>query len=83
MIFGVLKYFFLFFWAFRSSLLNIVGELAGGASMAVAVGVSDRWHVTRNWWQVTCDISFYFILYGIDDTNRTHSEIQCLLYAEL
>ena len=40
MIFCVLK----LFWVFRSlqiSLLCIMGELAGGGSVAVAVGVSD------------------------------------------
>ena len=30
------------FWSFGTSLLCIVGELAGGGSLAVAFGVSDR-----------------------------------------
>ena len=34
-------YFNLFFWPLRTSLLCILGELAGSGSVAVAVGVSD------------------------------------------
>ena len=41
MIFSFLTYF-LGFWFFATSLLCIIGELAGGGSVAVAVGVSDR-----------------------------------------
>ena len=54
-----------FFWdigSLQSSLLCIVGELAGKGSVAVAVGFSDRWKVTCDMcysscdtWQVTCD----------------------------
>ena len=42
-------------WVFGSlwtSLLCIMGKLAGGWSVAVAVGVSDRWHATRGTWHV-------------------------------
>ena len=48
-----LKTFFCFFlpfwWAFA------VMILAGGGSVAVAVGVSDRWQVSGDWWQMTGD----------------------------
>ena len=40
---------FLVFWGFGSlqtSLLCIVGDLAGGGSVAVAVGISYTWHMT-------------------------------------
>ena len=37
---------FLVFGSLQTSLLCIVGELAGGGSVTVAVGVSDRWHAT-------------------------------------
>ena len=40
---------FCVFWSLQRSLLCIVGELAEGGSVAVAVGVSDTSHVT-------CDI---------------------------
>ena len=42
--------------------LCIVGELAGGGSVAVAVGVSDRWQVTPNMWHLTCE-TFLLLLY--------------------
>ena len=45
MIFGVLKLFRVLV-SLRTSLLCIMGELAGGGSVAVAVGVSDRYQVT-------------------------------------
>ena len=52
----------------QTSLLSIVGELAGGESVAVAVGVSkrlqvtgDTQHVTRNMLNVTPDKSHIFI----------------------
>ena len=35
-------------WSSQNILLCIVGELAGGASMAVAVGVTDMQQVTRD-----------------------------------
>ena len=41
MIFWVLKCF-LIFGSLQTTLLCIMGELAGGGSVAVAVGVSDR-----------------------------------------
>ena len=49
--------FFLGFWvlSWRSSLMGIVGELAGGGSVAVAVGptvlallTGYRWHMTQD-----------------------------------
>ena len=36
------------FWSLQTNLLCIVGELAGGGSVAVAVGVSDRLQLTRD-----------------------------------
>ena len=36
--------------------LCIVGELAGGGSMAVAVSASDMWHVAHDMWHVTTDM---------------------------
>lgn len=56
--FFVLKSFSFVFWALQSSLLYS-GWVSRGGSMAVAVSVSDRWHVTSKKWQVTCDISFF------------------------
>ena len=38
-----------------TSLLYIVGELAGEGSMAVAVDVSDLWQVSVDTQYVTCD----------------------------
>ena len=38
--------FFGFLFLFQTSLLCIMGELAGGGSVAVAFGVSDRWQAT-------------------------------------
>ena len=34
--------FFSGFWVFAKILLGMVGELAGGGSVAVVIGVSDR-----------------------------------------
>ena len=39
-----------------SSLLCIMGELARGGSVPVAIGVSDKWQMTRNMWHMTYDI---------------------------
>ena len=39
----------------QSTPLCIVGELAGGGSAAVAVGIKDRWHVLGDRWQVPGD----------------------------
>ena len=33
-----------------------MGELAGGGFVAVAIGISDRWQVTRNTEQMTLDM---------------------------
>ena len=41
----VLYMFFLVFWCLRTSILCIVGELAGGGSVSVDVGISDRYQV--------------------------------------
>ena len=38
-------------------LLCIMGELARGGSVAVAVGLGDRWQVTGDRWQVTYDVT--------------------------
>ena len=43
------------FGSLQTSILCIMRELARGGSVAVAVGVSDRWHATRNTWHMTCD----------------------------
>ena len=54
------KYFFLYrfvilvgFWVLSwwTSLLCIMGELAGGGSMAMAVGVGVRWQMKRDMWK--------------------------------
>ena len=42
-----------FVLSWQTSLLCIVGELAGGGSVAVAVGVSERWQV----------IHFFFLFF--------------------
>ena len=57
-VFGIFKIFrvltfFGFFGSSQTSLLCIMGELAGGWSVAVALGVSDRWQVACNTWHVT------------------------------
>ena len=53
--------FFRFFGSLRTMLLCIVGELAGGGIITVAVGVSDRWQVTRHTWHLTSDTWHLFI----------------------
>ena len=74
------------FWSLQTTLLCIVGELAGqGGPVAVAVCVSDRWqvtwdpwHLTHDTWNVTCDRWFNFLInfyYDIGATNRTRQEI--------
>ena len=40
----------------QTRILFIVGELAGGGSVAVAVGVSDRGDVSGDRLHVTCDM---------------------------
>ena len=53
--FFVIKFFFLLvFVSWWTSLLWVMRESAGGESVAVTVGVSDRWQMTRNTWHVTC-----------------------------
>ena len=47
------------FWvsgSLQTSWLCIMGELAGGGSVAVAVGISDMWQVTCNTWHMTHDM---------------------------
>ena len=55
------------FGSLQTSLLCIMGESAGEGSVAVAVGVSDRWHVThdkcnvkRDMWHLTHGTPFCF-----------------------
>ena len=43
------------FGPLRNNILYIVGELAGGGSLAVAVGVSNIWQVISDTRQVTGD----------------------------
>ena len=43
-------------WSLQIILLCMVGELAGGGTMTVAVGVSDMWQLTRNMWHLTHDM---------------------------
>ena len=38
----LLRYFVLLIWSLQITLLYIVGKLAGGGYVAVAVGVNDR-----------------------------------------
>ena len=42
-------------WSLQAILMCLVGELAGGRFVAVAVSTSDLWQVTGDKWQVTCD----------------------------
>ena len=94
-----LRFYFtlLSFLSLRASLLYIIGELPWGGSVAVAVGFSDRWQVSRKMWHLTPDrwhMTFIFILilihfsflsvsvcFGISATIRTRQELQCLPYA--
>ena len=57
MIFFGFESFFVF-WSVWKSLMYIMGELAGGGSVAVAVavGVSDMWHVSSDMWHVSSDM---------------------------
>ena len=43
------------FFGLQTILSRIVGELVGGGSVSVAVGVSDRWHATHDMWHRTPD----------------------------
>ena len=87
---------FEFIWvlgSFQTSLLCLVGELAGGQSVAMAFGISnkwqvrcDMWHVICDMWHLTCDTwpvthDFFFafsVRFGIGATICTRWEIQCL-----
>ena len=42
------------------SLLCIMGELTGGRSVAVTVGVIDMWQVKRDMWQLKHDFFLFF-----------------------
>ena len=71
----------------------VLGLLAGGGSVAVVVGVSERWkvtcdrdmwHMTPDTWHMTRDICFFSFLsvcFGIGATIRTDREVHCLRYA--
>ena len=54
--------FWRFFGSFQVSLLCIVGELAGGGSVAVAVSLSDKWQVTCDRWRMTHD-TWHFVFF--------------------
>ena len=86
------------FGSLQTSLLCIMGESAGEGSVAVAVGVSDRWHVThdkcnvkRDMWHLThgtpfCSFFPFSVCFdrcGIRTTIPTRWEIQCLPYARI
>ena len=79
---AVFNIFLKTFWdcrSMRTSLLCIVGELAEGGSVDVAV-VVDRWQVTSDRWHTTGDrwpFWFRFLLpfCCISATNGTHREI--------
>ena len=48
--------FFSWFWVFAiQPTVHNGGVIAGGGSVAVAIGVSERWQVTRDMWHVTPD----------------------------
>ena len=76
MIFWNLIIFFVFcLW--QTSLLCIVGEPAGGWSVAAAVGVDDVRQVIRDRWHMKRDLFPFFI----GATICTCQEIQCRPYA--
>ena len=54
--FFVKQKIYLWLLSWWTSLLCIVGDLAGGGSVARAVGVGDRWHVAGDRWQVIDDM---------------------------
>ena len=89
---------FLGFWSWQTSLLCLAEEIAGGRSVAVAVGVSDMWQVTCKTglvtcytWHVTSDTWHVFLLlsrsvslgFGIVAIIRKGRDIQCLPYPGL
>ena len=49
------EFLFCIFGLLPTSLVCMVGELAVGGSVALAVGVSDRWQVTGDKQHDTCD----------------------------
>ena len=51
-----LRFFLGFLESLWTSILCIVGEWVKVGSKAVAVGVCDRWQVTRNMWHMTGDM---------------------------
>ena len=55
MIFCVLK-FVQVLGSLQTSLMRIIGELAGRGSVNVAVSISDRWQLSHNMWHVTPDM---------------------------
>ena len=69
------------FGSLQTSLLCIVRELAGGGSVAVAVGVRDRRQRRGDRRQMTYDFTIYYffwIFHAIGSNKRTRREIQCL-----
>ena len=64
-LFKVLTIFFLFFTygfcglSWWTSLLVIMGDLAGGGTVGLAVAVGDRWHVTCNTWHMNYFDDFF------------------------
>ena len=86
----------IFFVSLQTIPLCMVGDFAGGWSVAVVVGISDMWQVTSDTQHIipelghlTPDICPFFIIFPnkqkndfhIGATIRTHSEILCLPYA--
>ena len=54
------------FGSLQTSLLCIIGELAVGGPVAVAVGIRDRWQVSGDRWHAPpeiCQIIFVFFLF--------------------
>ena len=72
-------------WDFGSlGTLEQCGKLAGGGSVAVAVGLSDKGHVTYDTWIIFHLLPFCLFLsvsfhHGIGASIPTHSGVQCLL----
>ena len=74
-------------WSSRNILLCIMGQLAGGGTMALAVGFSDMWqvkrntrhathdtwHVTHDLWLVTCDTWLWLWLFALVTCGRWHA----------
>ena len=61
MFFCVLNFFW-FLWSLQTSLVCLLGELAGRGSVAMSVSVSDKWKVTGDMWHATQELFSSFIL---------------------